>query len=124
MIIGVGIDIEDVERIEQVIARWGDRFTTRIFSEHERTYCEKRPRPAQHYAARFAAKEAFGKAIGTGWAQSFRWRDVEVRHSESGQPFLRLHGDLDARYGSLNVRLSLSHTRTHVTAIIILQNIS
>lgn len=118
---GMGVDIEEVERFRTMCARWGRSFTQRVFTEDEIAYCEGQHGPAQHFAARFAAKEAFGKAVGTGWSGAFAWRDVEVERAPDGKPGIRLHNELLSLYGHLQIFVSLSHTRHFATAVVLLQ---
>ena len=92
MIVGTGIDIAEVDRIAQSIARFGRRFTERIFTSDEIRYCESKANKAERYAARFAAKEAGMKAIGTGWSRGVRWQDIEVRRLPGGRPTVAFHG--------------------------------
>ena len=92
MILGLGSDLIDIRRIEQVIERFGDRFLDRIFTDAERRKCDRRANPAASYARRFAAKEACSKALGTGFRHGVFWRDLEVVNLASGQPCMRLTG--------------------------------
>src|SRR5450755_1589388 len=92
MIVGTGIDITEVPRIAQSIQRFGDRFLHRVFTEGEIRYCESKANRVERFAARFAAKEAGMKAIGTGWSHGVRWQDFEVVNEASGRPSLRLTG--------------------------------
>src|SRR6266478_1151434 len=92
MIVGTGIDIAEVPRIRQTIERHGERFLKRVFTEGEIQYCESKANRVERYAARFAAKEAGMKAIGTGWNHGVRWRDLEVARKPGGRPTLLLHG--------------------------------
>lgn len=121
MIVGLGTDIEEVRRLRDLLERWGDRFLVRLFRPDEIAYCQSRTDPAMHLAGRFAAKEAFAKALGTGWNEGFRWRDVEVTRDTLGKPALRLHGRAAQRCLSLRPHLSLSHTATLVSAVVILE---
>ena len=110
-IIGLGLDATDIHRIADTIARYGDRFLPRIFTDGEVEYCTRRRVPAIHFAGRFAAKEAAMKALGTGHSQGVLWRDVEVvRHG--GPPELRLHGGAQRRFETIGGRSSLL-TITH-----------
>src|SRR5437660_1769121 len=93
MIFGIGIDTIEVPRIARSIATYGDQFVKRIFSEEEIRYCSGRPHAAEHFAARFAAKEAYSKAIGTGVRRKFVWKNVVVRKEWSGRPFIELQGE-------------------------------
>ena len=125
MIVGTGIDIAEVDRIEQSIARFGVRFTERIFTSEEIRYCESKANKAERYAARFAAKEAGMKAIGTGWSRGVRWRDIEVRRMPGGRPTLAFHGkagEFFSRLGAAQAHLTLTHTRGMAMAVVILEN--
>jgi len=110
-IIGLGIDATDIARIAGAIDRYGDRFTQRVFTDGEVEYCARRRVPAIHFAARFAAKEAAMKALGTGHTQGVLWRDVEVVR-RGGPPQLRLHGGAARRFQAIGGRSSLL-TITH-----------
>jgi holo-[acyl-carrier protein] synthase len=124
VIISIGIDIIEVRRVREVLART-PRFAERVFTAAERAYCDSRGAvAAQHYAARFAAKEAALKALQTGWRGGIAWQDVEIASRESGAPFLRLHGpvqELFAKSGATAVHLSLSHTSEHAIAQVVLE---
>jgi len=124
MIVGTGIDIAEVPRIEASIARFGDRFLRRIFTEAEIRYCESKANRVERYAARFAAKEAAMKAIGTGWNHGVRWRDVEVCRQAGGRPTIVFHGkaaEFAAKLGAIYIALSLSHTEEYAIAQVILE---
>lgn len=118
-LVSIGLDATDIPRIEASIARYGDRFLERIFTDHERAYCLRRRNPAPHFAARFAAKEAGMKALGTGHSQGVLWRDVEVFRI-SGPPTLRFHGAAHARLGAIGADRALL-TITHSDALAIAQ---
>ena len=125
MIVGTGIDIAEVPRIAQAISRYGDRFLRRIFTEGEIQYCESKASRVQSYAARFAAKEAAMKALGTGWNRGVRWRDVEVCRQPGSRPTLAFHGkaaEFASRLGAVHVALSLTHTSDEAIAQVILEN--
>ncbi len=92
MIYGIGADIVRISRIKRAIERWGDRFLNKVFTEQEIRFCNSRPRPVNAFALRFAAKEAFSKAIGLGMKRGIRWKDIEVFHYPSGKPAIRLYG--------------------------------
>ena len=118
-VVSHGVDIAEVARLAASIERHGDRFLSRVFTDAERAYCESNKRAAEHFAARFAAKEAVFKALGTGWAQGTSWRDVEVTRAESGAPGVRLTGraaDVARGLGISAWSLSLSHTETTAIA--------
>jgi len=124
MIVAIGIDIIEVARIREVLART-PRFRERVFTAAERTYCDSRGAvAAQHYAARFAAKEAALKALQTGWRGGISWQDVEVAARESGAPYLVLHGpvlELFNNSGATAAHLSISHTSEHAIAQVVLE---
>src|SRR5579864_8484485 len=92
MIVGLGVDIAEVNRVEAAIGRHGAAFLQRVYTPREITYCEKRKNKFERYAARFAAKEAAMKALGTGWSLGVRWRDIEVTNAPGGKPTLNLEG--------------------------------
>lgn len=124
MIVGTGIDIAEVPRIREVLERHGERFLKRIFTEGEIQYCESKANRVERYAARFAAKEAGMKAIGTGWNHGVRWRDIEVVRKPGGRPTLLLHGkaaEFAAKLGATNIALSLTHTAEQAFAQVILE---
>ena len=124
MIVGTGIDIEEVARIEEVLTRHGRRFLERVFTAREIGYVEQTRSPCQRYAARFAAKEAGMKALGTGWGQGVGWLDLEVVNEDSGPPSLALHGRAAVIAGEIGctvVHISLSHTRHLAVAQVIFE---
>ncbi len=127
MIVGLGHDVCDVRRIEATLARFGERFTHRVFTEGERAKCDRRRARAASYARRFAAKEACSKALGTGLRQGVRWRDMEVRNLPSGQPTLQLAGPAAERLRALtppgmqsDLQLTISDDRELAYAIVII----
>ncbi|HEV2468541.1 MAG TPA: holo-[acyl-carrier-protein] synthase [Candidatus Sulfotelmatobacter sp.] len=125
MIVGTGIDIAEVPRIRQSIERFGDRFLHRVFTEGEMRYCDSKANRAERYAARFAAKEAAMKALGTGWNHGVRWRDCEVVRMPGGRPTIMFHGraaEFAARLGAKNAALSISHTAEQAIAQVILES--
>ena len=125
MIVGTGIDIAEVPRIRQSIGRFGDRFLQRVFTAGEIRYCDSKANRVERYAARFAAKEAAMKALGTGWSHGVRWRDCEVVRLPGGRPTIAFHGkagEFAARMGVKNAALSLSHTAEQAIAQVILEN--
>lgn len=124
MILGTGVDLAEVARIRASIERYGDRFTHRVFTEGEIAYVERKANKYERYAARFAAKEAGMKAIGTGWSNGVRWRDLEVANLPSGRPTLVLHGaagEIAASLGVKVVHLSLTHTSGQALAYVVLE---
>ena len=126
MIISIGIDIIEVRRVRETIART-PRFAERVFTEAERAYCESRGAvAAQHYAARFAAKEAALKALQTGWSGGIGWQDIEVSAKASGAPVIVFHGrarELYEQSGATSAHLSIAHTTEHAVAEVILERV-
>ncbi len=124
MIVGTGIDIAEVPRIRHSIERFGERFLRRIYTAGETRYCDSKANRVERYAARFAAKEAAMKALGTGWSQGVRWRDCEVVRMPGGRPSIAFHGkagEIAARLGVKQAALSLSHTSEQAIAQVILE---
>ena len=118
-IYGIGTDIVECLRIAQMIERHGELFITRVYTEHEIEYCQSRKQATQHFAGRWAAKEAVLKALGTGWRRGISWRDVEIRNERSGSPTVALRGgarDYMEQQKISEVLVSISHCRTHATA--------
>lgn len=118
-IFGIGIDVIEVERIEEAVEEFGERFLERIFVEAERSYCEGQQRPAIHYAARWAAKEAVSKAFGTGIGKDLGWHDVEIRRRTSGEPEVVLHGrarEFAESRGVVEIKVSLTHAKSYAAA--------
>lgn len=123
MIVGLGTDVVNVQRIARAIERYGNHFLEKIFTEAERTYCNSRANRAEHYAARFAAKEAFSKAIGTGWDSLFGWKDIGVVRDVNGKPTLVLDRHLASVWGvGYKLHLSLSHTSDVAMATVIIES--
>jgi holo-[acyl-carrier protein] synthase len=125
MIVGTGIDIAEVPRIRQSIERFGKRFVERIFTDGEQRYCDSKANRMERYAARFAAKEAAMKALGTGWNHGVRWRDCEVVRMPGGRPSIAFHGraaEFAAKLGVKNAALSISHTQDQAIAQVILES--
>jgi holo-[acyl-carrier protein] synthase len=119
MIHGIGIDVVEVGRIEVAISSLGDAFLERLFTSREREYCGKQKRPALHYAARFAAKEAVSKALGTGIGGQAGWLDMEVERAESGAPKMVFSGnaaDFLVSSGIAEVQVSLTHAKEYAAA--------
>ena len=125
MIVGSGIDLCEVPRIEQAIARHGQRFVERIFTPREIAYANRKANRSERYAARFAAKEAGMKALGTVWTGGIAWRDFEVANLPSGRPTLRFHGkaaEIAEKLGVRSIALSLTHTHEQAMAVVILES--
>ena len=123
MIVGTGIDIIEVARIAKVMER-DLGFRDKIYTEGEIAYCESKKNKYQHYAARFSAKEALMKAIGTGWRFGIRFADIEVYHDDLGQPHILLNGkakELAEKEGFSKIHVSLSHVKELATAVVVLE---
>jgi holo-[acyl-carrier protein] synthase len=125
VIVSIGIDIIEVARIREVLLRT-PRFSERVFTAAERSYCDSRGAAvaAQHYAARFAAKEAALKALQTGWRGGISWKDVEIAARENGAPFLIFSGqvlEVFQKFGATATHLSISHTSQHAIAQVVLE---
>lgn len=118
-ILGIGTDIVEVVRIGQMIERHGEVFLQRVYTEDEIRYCQRRKEYTQHFAGRWAAKEAVMKTLGTGWSKGISWRDIEVRTSKSGRPSIQLKGaarEIADQLGIGEVMISISHCRAYATA--------
>jgi holo-[acyl-carrier protein] synthase len=125
LIIGTGVDLAEVPRIRASIERHGERFLKRVFTPLEIAYVERKANRFERYAARFAAKEAGMKAIGTGWRGGITWQDFEVANEPSGRPKLRLSGRAAEVAAELKVRriaLSLTHTAEHGMAFVVIED--
>ena len=123
MVIGLGIDMIEVERIAEKIDK-GSGFRELIFSKDEIAYCEQKKNRFEHYAARFAAKEAFFKALGTGWLEGTSFKEVEITHTENGKPELSFSGDTADIIGAMhfsNILVSLTHLQSVVSAVVIIE---
>jgi len=121
-VIGIGTDITECLRIAQMIERHGEIFITRVYTPHEIEYCSSRKSATQHYAGRWAAKEAVLKALGTGWIRGITWQDVEVRNRQGGKPTIALAGgarEICEKLGIGEMQISISHCRSHATAFAI-----
>jgi len=124
VITGIGIDVIQNDRIRDSVQRFGDRFLNRIYTEEEIIYCKKCANPEIHYAARFAAKEAAFKALGTGWAGGVKWKDIEVERLASGKPELHMHGEAlnkATELGAKRFYVSLTHDQLVSCAVVILE---
>jgi holo-[acyl-carrier protein] synthase len=124
VILGIGVDLAEVDRIRAAMQRHGRRFVERIYTPAEIAYVERKVNLYERYAARFAAKEAGMKAIGTGWRRGVRWQDFEVVNLPSGRPTLQFHGvaaQVAEGLGVRNIVLSLTHTAAQGMAIVILE---
>jgi holo-[acyl-carrier protein] synthase len=124
MIVGTGVDLAEVRRIREAIERHGARFIERVYTPREIAYVERKANKFERYAARFAAKEAGMKAIGTGWRRGVTWQDFEVANLASGRPTLLLHGvaaEVARQLGVVNSSLSMTHTAEYGMAFVVLE---
>jgi holo-[acyl-carrier protein] synthase len=125
LIVGLGLDIAEIDRIEAAIVRHGAAFIERLYTPREAAYCESHRNRFERYAGRFAAKESAMKALGTGWRRGVRWRDIEVVRESSGKPTLHLEGvagELAARMGVKNIVLTITHSGNLALAQVIFEN--
>jgi len=125
MLVGTGIDVVEIERIAQSIERYGERFLRRVFTEGEIAYCQRKKNGAESFAARFAAKEAAAKALGTGIQQGIVWSEIEVRREPGGRPTLHFSGralERAKKLGVKHVSLSLTHDRKTAMAAVHLED--
>ena len=126
MVLGLGTDLIETRRVQESIERYGERFLERIFTEGEIAYCmRKRKNAAESFAARFAAKEAGAKALGTGISRGVSWKEFEVRREASGRPTLHLSGraaELAEAMGVRRVQLSLTHSRELALAVVVAED--
>lgn len=121
MIIGIGIDIIEIERIKESIERNGERFLNKVYTAKEIEYCDSKANKYQHYAARFAAKEAVAKALSTGWNNEFSWQNIEVFNEDTGMPYVKLSGKLlDFLSVDKEIKISLTHSRDNTAAVAII----
>lgn len=124
MIVGIGIDIAEVERIKGAVERHGEVFLRRVFTAKEREYCERFKNKFERYAGRFAVKEAAMKALGTGWSRGVRWVDIEVLRQKGGRPTLALAGEagkIAKQLGVKHIALSITHTAAQAFAQVIFE---
>jgi len=125
MIVGTGIDAVEIERIQQTVNRYGERFLKRVFTAGEQEYCLRKKSSAESFAGRFAAKEAGAKALGTGISRGVTWTEIEVVRERSGRPTMKFHGraaEIAARLGVGNAALSLTHTKLLAMASVVLES--
>lgn len=123
MIYGIGTDIIEVERIKQALEKYGDRFAKRIYTLTEIEYCEQfGDKKYLHYAARFAVKESFSKAIGTGITQGFKFSEIGIVNQSSGKPVIVLEGELKVKYEKYRIEVSISHTESNAVAFVVMED--
>lgn len=125
MIVGLGLDIAEIDRIGQAITRRGAAFLERVYTPQEVAYCEQHKNKFERYAGRFAAKEAAMKALGTGWRHGVRWHDIEVTRESSGKPTIGLEGvarEIADRMGVKNISLTITHSGNFALAQVIFED--
>jgi holo-[acyl-carrier protein] synthase len=125
MIVGSGIDLVEIGRIERSIKRYGQRFLNRVYTEREQAYCLRKRQASESFAARFAAKEAGAKALGTGISHGVNWLEIEVGREPGGRPTLQFHGraaEFAARLGARHVALSITHTTELAMASVVIED--
>ena len=123
MVIGIGIDIIEIERIKNSIDRFGDAFLNKIYTQNELDYCLSKNNKYQHLAARFAAKEAIYKALTTGWEKAATWKNMEITNEPNGLPIVKFFGKLKEFFGDdKDIKISLSHSDNYVTCVAIIFN--
>lgn len=121
MVLGLGIDIIEINRVKKSIEKYGDKFLDKVFTEGEIKYCNNKFNKYQHYAARFAAKEAVYKALASGWQEGLRWKDIEIQNDASGIPSVNTRGKLESFLSNnMQLRISFSHSENYVTAVAII----
>lgn len=124
MIVGVGIDVVEIHRMNELIERWGERFFEKIFTPKEIEYASSQASSTHHYAGRFAVKEAVAKALSTGWSGGFRWKDVEVTNDNSGKPSVQLYGHVKELLKESVVFVSISHSENVIVAVAVIEKVS
>ena len=125
MIVGSGIDLVEIERIQHSVDRYGSRFLNRVYTRAEQAYCQRKRKAAESFAARFAAKEAGAKALGTGISFGVNWLEIEVVREASGRPTIAFHGraaQIAAYLGVVHAALSITHTGSLAMASVVLEN--
>ena len=121
MVLGLGIDIIEIARVKKSIDSYGDKFLEKVYTEGEINYCNSKFNKYQHYAARFAAKEAVYKALASGWKEGLRWKDIEIQNDTSGMPSIKPLGKLKSFLtGDTQLRISISHSDNYVTSVAII----
>jgi holo-[acyl-carrier protein] synthase len=125
MIVGSGIDLVEIGRIQRSMDRYGQRFLDRVYTAREQSYCRSKRKAAESFAARFAAKEAGAKALGTGISHGVNWLEIEIAREPGGRPTLQFHGraaEFASRLGAVRVALSITHTSTLAMASVVLED--
>jgi holo-[acyl-carrier protein] synthase len=125
MVVGLGTDLIEIERVQQSLDRFGDRFMQKVFTDGEIAYCQRKKHAAESFASRFAAKEAAAKALGTGISRGIGWKEIEVCRQPGERPTLRLSGraaERAATLGARNLHLTLTHSRDVAMAVVVAEN--
>lgn len=122
MIVGVGIDLVEVYRVEESIDKYKSKFLNRLFTKAEQKYCNRFSTPYEHFAARFAAKEAVSKALGIGFGEELSWLDIEIQNDAKGKPSVVLSKKVANKFSNPKIHISLSHTKDHAIAYVVLEN--
>lgn len=121
MVLGLGIDIIEIARVRKSIQNYGDKFLQKVFTDEEIKYCDSKFNKYQHYAARFAAKEAVYKALASGWKEGLRWKDIEIQNDTSGMPSINPSGKLKTFLSkNTQLKISISHSDNYVTSVAII----
>ena len=121
MIIGIGVDIIEIDRVKNSVDKFGEQFLNKIFTKNELDYCLSKANKYQHLAARFVAKEAVSKALATGWNNEFNWKNVEIFNKPNGMPYVELKGNLKSFLSDdKNLKISMSHSRDYVVCFAII----
>lgn len=121
MMIGIGIDIIEIERIKNSVDKYGDQFLNKVYTQNEINYCLTKSNKYQHLAARFAAKEAVYKALSTGWDKEIGWQNIEITNEPNGMPIVTLNGELKNFLSAQeNLKISISHARDYVACVAII----
>lgn len=120
---GIGHDIVEISRIAESISKFGDRFFTKLFTQHETNYCSKKVNIAMHFAGRFAAKEAIAKALGTGFGDYLSWQDLEIINDDLGRPVVHVSETFKQNFPDYKIDVSISHTDTLASAVAIIHKI-
>jgi holo-[acyl-carrier protein] synthase len=116
MIVGIGNDILEIQRIQESIEKLGHRFLDRLFTKKEQEYCNQFERSVPHFAGRFSAKEAIAKALGTGFGAKLSWLDIEILNDSSGRPFVQCSEAMNQQFNHPQIFISISHCRNYATA--------
>lgn len=125
MILGIGVDIIEIERIKDSVDKFGDKFLNKIYTKTELEYCLSKTSKYQHLAARFAAKEAVYKALTSGWHEKATWQDIEISNQPNGMPIVKLKGKLKSFLSKdSSLKISMSHSRDYVTCVAIIYKTS